>query len=167
MPDETDPRDGRHGWPEGARVAAIKAIDARTGPCLQITVPMAMCLATDILDAVALLIAERGIPDPGPETALSDALHTLGQVQRIAESMARSGRADDRERETEQECGRRILAAIGPQGDEEPALPVAAELDGPEIDGQLPLPGVAPPEQTRPWPYDGPEGRARLTGNTG
>jgi hypothetical protein len=46
----------------------------------------------------------------------------------------------------------------------EPASPLAAELDGPEMPGQLPLPGTEP---TRPWPYDGPEGRARLTGNTG
>lgn len=50
-----------------------------------------------------------------PETPLSDALHTLGEVQRMAESMAMSGDW------TERQCGRRILAAIGPQGDEEPA----------------------------------------------
>jgi hypothetical protein len=50
-----------HGWPEKARVAAVEAIDRRTGPHLQITVPVAMYLATDILDAVAPLIraAER------------------------------------------------------------------------------------------------------------
>jgi hypothetical protein len=53
-------RDAR-GWPEEARIAAIKAIDRRTGPHLQITIPVTMYLATDILDAVAPLIraAER------------------------------------------------------------------------------------------------------------
>ena len=41
-------------WPEEARVAAIKAIDA-TG--VLVTAPMAMRLATDILDAVTPLLA--------------------------------------------------------------------------------------------------------------
>lgn len=52
---------GRHGWPEEARIAAIEAIDRRAGPHLQVTVPLTMYLATDILDAVAPLIraAER------------------------------------------------------------------------------------------------------------
>ena len=42
-----------------------------------------------------------------------------------------------------------------PKAAPEPASPLAAE----------PVPPI--PGQTRPWPYDGPEGRARLTGNTG
>jgi hypothetical protein len=52
---------GRHDWPEEARIAAIKVIDGCAGPHLQITVPMAMHLATGILDVVAPLIraAER------------------------------------------------------------------------------------------------------------
>lgn len=41
-------------WPEEARVAAVKAIDA-TG--VLVTAPMAMRLATDILDAVAPILA--------------------------------------------------------------------------------------------------------------
>ena len=44
-------------WPEEARVAAVKAIDA-TG--VLVTAPMAMRLATDILDAVAPILAEAG-----------------------------------------------------------------------------------------------------------
>jgi hypothetical protein len=40
-------------------MAAIEAIDARAGPHLQITVPMAMYLATDILDAAAPLIRKQ------------------------------------------------------------------------------------------------------------
>jgi hypothetical protein len=58
---DRDPRDGMSDWPEEARVAAITAIDARTGPHLQITAPLAMYVATDILNATAPLIraAER------------------------------------------------------------------------------------------------------------
>src|SRR5579859_2386575 len=41
------------------------------------------------------------------ETPLSDALHTLGEVQRMAESMVMSRNPMERE------CGRRVLAAIG------------------------------------------------------
>lgn len=52
---------GRYDWPEEARIAATRAIDRRAGPHLQITIPVTMYLATDILDAVAPLIraAER------------------------------------------------------------------------------------------------------------
>ncbi len=50
-------RNGRHDWPEEARVAAIEVIDRRSAsPYLHITVPMALYLATDILDAVAPII---------------------------------------------------------------------------------------------------------------
>jgi len=53
--------DSYGGWPEEARIAAVKAIDRRVGPRLQITVPVAMYLATDILNDVNPLIraAER------------------------------------------------------------------------------------------------------------
>lgn len=42
---------------------------------------------------------------------------------------------------------------------------LAAEVAGQERTDEK----GAPPrlKSTRPWPYDGPEGRARLTGNTG
>ena len=62
MSDETpDPRDGMYDWPRDARDAVIAAIDARTGAGLQVTAPVAVCLATDILNAVVPLIraAER------------------------------------------------------------------------------------------------------------
>lgn len=62
-------------------------------------------------DAEMARLRERIAADP--ETPLSDALHTLGEVQRMAESMAESGDW------TERQCGRRILAVIGPQGDME------------------------------------------------
>jgi hypothetical protein len=46
----------RYDWPEEARIAAIIAIDGRAGPHLQITAPLAMYVATDILDAVAPIL---------------------------------------------------------------------------------------------------------------
>lgn len=61
-------------------------------------------------EAVAARIREGITPDP--ETPLSDALHTLGEVRRMAESMAMSAAWHERQ------CGRRILAALGEAGGE-------------------------------------------------
>ncbi|HEV2451644.1 MAG TPA: hypothetical protein VGS62_06940, partial [Streptosporangiaceae bacterium] len=50
---------------------------------------------------------------PDPETPLSEALHTLGQVRHMAGSMVMS------ENLTTRDCGRRILAALGDEPEEE------------------------------------------------
>jgi hypothetical protein len=71
--------------------------------------PALKALDEQMAAAVEAAVLERRAADP--ETPLSDALHTLGEIQREAESMAMSGNPAVRE------CGRRILAAIGPQGD--------------------------------------------------
>jgi len=48
-------------WPEEARAAAVKAIDARISASTRVSAPCSADLATDILNAVAPLIraAER------------------------------------------------------------------------------------------------------------
>jgi hypothetical protein len=61
--------ESRAQWPEQARAAAIDAISRRIGPDLQVTVPVVMYLATDILNAVAPLIradtGRRPAGEPG------------------------------------------------------------------------------------------------------
>lgn len=61
--------------------------------------------AIDLAHSVRKILEDDGEADP--ETPLSDALHTLGEVRHMAESMAMS------DREVERECGGRILAALG------------------------------------------------------
>jgi hypothetical protein len=72
------------------------------------------------------------------ETPLSDALHTIGEVTMMAQSMTMSGE------ETERGCGRRILAALGRRAESCAALPVAADPGQPQLPGQLPLPETEP-----------------------
>jgi hypothetical protein len=94
--------------PDGAYEAADEAFDAGG---------MLPDGARDELESALLAAApliraqERERIAADPETPLSDALHTLGEIQREAESMVTSGNPAVRE------CGQRILAAIGPQGD--------------------------------------------------
>lgn len=103
--------------------AAVKALRERLAACdAEIARLRERCAERGRL--ISALIAEhpvelgrfaqmaRDAAAPDPETPLSDALHTLGQVRRMAESMAASGEWQERQ------CGRRILAALGEAGGE-------------------------------------------------
>ena len=93
-------------WTPDDRSAAVRVHALRPG------VPANVAYAViQALRSLGWKPREKAAPVPDPETPLSDALHTLGQVQRMAESMAAS------RDETERSCGRRILAAIGNEGD--------------------------------------------------